>query len=101
MFDFISFIINLFYNRIWDTINCIVVILCLLISIGYLTLAERKTLSYMQQRKGPNVVGVYGILQPLADGAKLFTNEAVIPNNINLALYLIAPVFSFILSLVV
>ena len=51
----------------------VVVLVSLLISIAYLTLAERKVLGYIQCRKGANVVGVYGLLQPLADGLKLFT----------------------------
>lgn len=84
-----------------NLIRIIIIVIPLFISIAYLTLAERKTLSYMQQRKGPNVVGIYGLLQPLADGIKLFTNEAVIPNNINLTIYILAPVLSLTLALVV
>ena len=66
----------------------------LLISIAYLTLAERKVLGYMQARKGPNVVGVYGLLQPLADGLKLFI---IIPNHANMFIYLVAPILSLTL----
>ena len=53
-------------------IKILVILVPLLISIAYLTLAERKVLGYIQCRKGPNVVGVYGLLQPIADGLKLF-----------------------------
>lgn len=72
----------------------------LLISIAYLTLAERKVLGYIQCRKGPNVVGIYGVLQPLADGLKLFTKEIIIPNHANNLIYILAPILSLSLALV-
>lgn len=58
-------------------IKSLIILIPLLISVAYLTLAERKVLGYMQSRKGPNVVGIYGLLQPLADGVKLFGKEFV------------------------
>ena len=64
-------------------IKLVVLLVPLLISIAYLTLAERKVLGYIQCRKGPNVVGFYGLLQPIADGLKLFTKEIIIPNRVN------------------
>ena len=70
-----------------------------LISVAYLTLAERKILGYTQSRKGPNVVGIYGLLQPLADGVKLFCKEIVIPNHVNVFLYLWAPILALTLAL--
>lgn len=72
----------------------------LLISIAYLTLAERKVLGYIQCRKGPNVVGVYGILQPIADGLKLFTKEIIIPNHANNLIYILAPILSLSLAFI-
>ena len=71
-----------------------------LISVAYLTLLERKILGYSQLRKGPNVVGLYGILQPLADGVKLFTKEIVLPSHINLIIYIISPILTLIMGLI-
>ena len=68
----------------------VVLLVSLLLSISYLTLAERKVLGYIQCRKGANVVGVYGLLQPLADGLKLFTKEIIIPNHTSLKQYPLA-----------
>nr|YP_010889957.1 NADH dehydrogenase subunit 1 [Chuniphyes multidentata]WJJ69918.1 NADH dehydrogenase subunit 1 [Chuniphyes multidentata] len=79
----------------------IFILLPVLISVAYLTLAERKVLGYSQIRKGPNVVGFYGILQPLADGVKLFSKELVIPNHSSLLLYFLSPILALTLSLLV
>lgn len=75
-------------------------ILPLLIAIAYFTLAERKILSSIQRRKGPNVVGIFGLLQPLADGLKLFVKETVLPSNCDVVLFIFAPILTFFLSLV-
>ena len=81
-------------------IKIFTILVPLLISIAYLTLAERKVLGYIQCRKGPNVVGVYGLLQPIADGVKLFTKEIIIPNHANLFIYILAPVLSLTLAFI-
>jgi len=78
----------------------LIIVVPLLIGVAYLTLAERKTLASMQIRKGPNAVGVYGLLQPLADGIKLFSKETILPTHSNLAIFVLAPIVSLILSLV-
>lgn len=67
--------------------------------IAYLTLAERKVVAYIQERYGPNRVGPFGLLQPIADGIKLIFKEEIIPQNVDLILYLLAPVVTASMAL--
>jgi NADH-quinone oxidoreductase subunit H len=76
------------------------IILPILISVAYLTLAERKVMGSMQQRLGPNVAGFFGLLQPLADGLKLLLKESVIPTNSDTFSFIFAPILTFFLSLI-
>ena len=73
-------------------LNFLIIVVPVLISVAYLTLAERKIMGSMQQRKGPNVVGFLGLLQPLADGLKLLLKETVIPTNANTFGFIFAPI---------
>jgi len=80
-------------------IEFLVIAVPVLISVAYLTLAERKIMGGMQQRTGPNVVGFFGLLQPLADGLKLLLKETVIPTNANTFAFVFAPIITLLLSL--
>lgn len=88
----------------WDFLEFIVLslvtIVPLLIAIAYYTLAERKVMGAIQRRKGPNVVGFWGLLQPLADALKLLVKETIIPRRSNIILFIFAPMLTLILSLV-
>lgn len=79
--------------------KAILLIVALLLGVAYLTLVERKVIGYMQLRVGPNVVGPFGLLQPIADGIKLLHKETIIPIAADKLLFLIAPVLLFSLSL--
>jgi NADH-quinone oxidoreductase subunit H len=80
-------------------IKILILVIAILISVAYFTLAERKILSTIQRRKGPNVVGTFGLLQPLSDGLKLFVKETILPSNSDVLLFILAPIISFFLSL--
>lgn len=81
-------------------LKILIIIIFLLIAIAYFTLAERKILASIQRRRGPNVIGYVGLMQPLADGLKLFTKETILPSNSNIVIFLLSPLLTFILSLI-
>lgn len=83
----------------WTLLYIVLIIVGVLLSVAYLTYAERKVLGGMQRRQGPITVGPFGLLQPIADGLKLFSKETVIPSQANRVVFLLAPVILFALSL--
>lgn len=85
---------------LWDIGKIILIIVPLLIGVAYFTFAERKVIGYMQNRLGPNRVGFFGILQPMADGMKLFFKETIVPTKANRYLFLIAPTLVYVPALV-
>ncbi len=72
----------------------LLIIIPVMLSVAYLTYAERRVIGYMQRRRGPNRVGYYGLLQPIADGLKLLSKEVILPTNANRFLFLLAPILS-------
>jgi NADH-quinone oxidoreductase subunit H len=88
----------------WPTIiivlQIVAIVVPLLVAIAYLTYAERKVLAAMQLRQGPNIVGPFGLLQPMADGLKLFGKETVIPAGANRVVFVFAPMLTFLLALI-
>jgi NADH-quinone oxidoreductase subunit H len=80
-------------------IKVLAIVVPILISVAYFTLAERKILGAIQRRMGPNVVGVYGLLQPLSDGFKLLVKETVLPSSANQLIFILSPILTFVISL--
>jgi NADH-quinone oxidoreductase subunit H len=95
---------ELWTGYVWPTIITVLLVLAivlpLLMAVAYLTFAERKVIAAMHLRKGPNVVGPFGLLQPMADGLKLMLKETVIPSGANRGVFILAPMITFILSLI-
>ena len=89
---------------LWPGLETVAYILLIVIpvmaTIAYLTFAERKIIAAMQLRRGPNVVGPFGLFQPIADAVKLLFKETIIPSGANRVVFMVAPMLTFVLSLV-
>lgn len=88
------------WPTLWTLFLIILIMVPVLVGVAYLTYAERKVLGWMMMRRGPNVVGPFGLLQPIADAGKLLMKETVIPSGANPVLFLIAPALTFILAII-
>ncbi len=84
----------------WILLQILAVTVPLLIGVAYLTLAERRVIGFMQLRKGPNVVGPFGLFQPFADALKLMSKETILPAGADKVVFMLAPMLTFILALV-
>jgi len=83
---------------VWIICKILIIVVPLLLCVAYLTYVERKVIAAMQLRKGPNVVGPFGLLQPIADGMKLMFKEMVIPSNASPVVFILAPMLTFVLA---
>ena len=84
----------------WILLQILAIAVPLLIGVAYLTLAERRVIGFMQLRKGPNVVGPFGMFQPFADALKLMSKETILPAGADKVVFMIAPMLTFVLALV-
>lgn len=88
-------------NSIGNIIRVLELVIVVLIGVAYITLGERKIMGGMQRRKGPNIVGIYGILQPIIDGGKLLIKEILFPQQSNKINYIIGPTLTLLLSIII
>ena len=87
-------------RRILILLECLAVTVPLLVAVAYMTYVDRKVWASIQLRRGPNVVGPFGLLQPFADGLKLVLKETIVPSSANGVLFLIAPMITFMTALI-
>lgn len=81
-------------------VNFLILVVPILLSVAFFTVFERKVLAYIQRRRGPNVVGIFGLLQPFADALKLLVKENLVPRTSSVELFFLAPILSLTYALV-
>ncbi|CAG9933111.1 NADH:quinone oxidoreductase subunit H [Candidatus Nitrotoga arctica] len=94
LLQYLQNLLGVAWLPLWTLVKILVIVVPIMLTVAYLTLAERKVIGYMQVRIGPNRVGYFGLLQPLADGLKLLLKEIIIPSGSNKFLFVIAPVLA-------
>jgi len=82
------------WPAVWALLKIVLIVAPLMLSVAYLTWAERKVIGYMQVRIGPNRVGPWGLIQPIADGLKLLMKEIIVPSGANKGIFIIAPMLA-------
>lgn len=101
LFFFKFIIINfIIYSLQFDLIKNLPIILPILLAVAFFTIYERKILAAMQRRRGPNMVGIYGLLQAIADALKLLSKESLIPGTSNIYIFILSPIFTFLISMI-
>ena len=95
-----AFLASPFGVLILTVAKTLAILVPVLVSVAYLTLAERKVMAAMQMRRGPNVVGPFGLLQPFADALKMLMKETIVPTGANRMLFLIAPLLTMTLAMI-
>jgi NADH-ubiquinone oxidoreductase chain 1 len=89
----------LFTNYLIFIVEILIVLIPILLTVAFITIAERKTMASMQRRLGPNIVGYYGLLQPFADALKLLIKEYISPTQANTILFFLGPIITLIFAL--
>ena len=96
----VEFLASPFGILVLTVVKTLAMLVPVLVSVAYLTLAERKVMAAMQMRKGPNVVGPFGLLQPFADAVKMLMKETIVPTGANRLLFLAAPLLTMTLAMI-
>ncbi len=91
---------NIAWDILFIVLKVVAITIPLILSVAYLTYAERRVIGLMQLRRGPNIVGPFGLLQPIADAVKLLFKEVIIPTSANKIIFILAPVVTFVLALI-